>query len=239
MSRRYFRRLNRVIAVSERTRSELMRFGFDGSAVHVVNAYLPPEPDEIAHSGNLEMLEAFGEKFGVLATANAWALNFFRGEDLYGIDLCIRMLGAVRKRHPELGLVLALPLGRGTDYLAEMQRQAEELEVTDRILWLLDAGAYHPILKSCDLFLRPTNTDGFCISIAESFEFGVPVVASDAVTRPSGCLLFKNRDVPDLTEKVEYALGHLEQMGRESAASREPDHFEEIVKIYQAMAASR
>ena len=103
VSRRYFRRLNRVIAVSERTRSELMRFGFDGSAVHVVNAYLPPEPDEIAHSGNLEMLEAFGEKFGVLATANAWALNFFRGEDLYGIDLCIRMLGAVRKRHPELG----------------------------------------------------------------------------------------------------------------------------------------
>ena len=102
-------------------------------------------------------------------------------------------------------------------------------------LWLLKPGAYHPILKECDLFLRPTNTEGFSISIAESFEFGLAVVASDAVNRPSGCLAFRNRDVEDFTAKVGQAIAELPAWSKKSLAAKEPDHFEDILRVYESL----
>jgi glycosyltransferase involved in cell wall biosynthesis len=44
------------------------------------------------------------------------------------------------------------------------------------------------------LFVRPTITDGDSVSVRECLHLGVPVVASDAVPRPGGCLLFGSRD---------------------------------------------
>lgn len=54
------------------------------------------------------------------------------------------------------------------------------------------------LMKQCDLVLRPTNTDGDALTIREALYFGVPVIASDAVRRPTGTILFRNRDAKDL-----------------------------------------
>lgn len=235
-SRSVFRRMRHVIAVSEGTRTALVDFGIPDARIRVINAYLPPEPDEQAHIDNLMALKDFRRRFKYLATANAWALSFFRDQDLYGIDLCIQMLGRLRNQCPHLGLVLALPLARGTPYLAKMQELAECLGVSERILWLLEPGAYHPILYQCDLFLRPTNTDGFCISIAEAFEGGVPVIASDAVARPPGCVVFRSRDLSDFVMKTSQVILHSSIRCQLSDKCSVSDRFSEIFDAYTCLA---
>ena len=233
-----FRRVHNLIAVSQQAGDELVTFGFDSESISVINAYLRPGNDEATAPANLDAFELFRQKYGLLATANAWALKFLGGEDLYGIDMCLEMLGRLCGDFPELALVLAVPLGRGTEYLGKMQQRARDQGLEERVLWLLEPGAYHPILSRCDLFLRPTNADGFCISIVEAYEFGVPVVASDVVIRPKGCLQFRTRDQDDFTERVREALGDLPTWAARSLAGKEPDHFEEIVSVYRRLADS-
>ena len=63
-----------------------------------------------------------------------------------------------------------------------------------------------PLFKKVDLFLRPTNTDGFGISLAEAIHFGTLAIASDVCPRPEGTILFKNRDFNDLFTKVNKIL---------------------------------
>ena len=235
-SRRCFRNVPHVIAVSEWVRDEAMRFGFAPAAIHVVCSYLRPEDDETAHPKNVAAFAPFRERFRYLASASAWALRFFRGEDMYGIDLCVEMLHKLKDSHPDLGLVLVIPQAKGTPYLQALQRRADGLGVGDRILWLLEPGAYHPLQRRCDLFLRPTNTDGFGVTVAEAMEFGVPTIASDAVQRPPGCVLFRNRDAADLACKVSDALENLSALTEQARRMREPDHFDEVLAVYESLA---
>ena len=58
------------------------------------------------------------------------------------------------------------------------------------------------MLKHCDLFVRPTSTDGDAVSIREALWLGVPTVASDAVARPAGVATFRSRDADDLARKI-------------------------------------
>ena len=236
VQRYYFRKVRHLITVSERAKRELVRFGFDAATIDVTNAYLVPSANEVAHPANVAAFESFRARYSTIATANAWALNFFQGADLYGIDMCLELVHALQDKHPGLGIALAIPLGRGTAYLEALQRRAAELGVSERVLWLLEPGAYHPILQQCDLFLRPTNTDGFSVSIAEAFEYGVPVIASDAVTRPAGCVEFRTRDVDDFVATVDRALADLAALAERSRAAREPDHFGEILAVYERLA---
>ena len=65
-------------------------------------------------------------------------------------------------------------------------------------------------MKTCDLFLRPTNSDGDSVSVRESLSLGVPVIASDAAPRPNGTILFRSRDHDDLTNKTIDVLNNLD-----------------------------
>jgi glycosyltransferase involved in cell wall biosynthesis len=58
------------------------------------------------------------------------------------------------------------------------------------------------LVKQCDAYIRPTNTDGDSVAIRESLMSGVPVLASDAVSRDSLVRTFRTGDVPDFVEKI-------------------------------------
>lgn len=230
---RSFRKVRHLIAVSERIREQMLAFGFDPARVHVINAYLAPGDDEQAHPANLEAFEKFRRRFETIATANTSGISTYHGADRYGADMCIRLVARLKERRPGFGVALAAPISKGTEYLAAHQKLARELGVADRILWLLEPGAYHPIMRHCDLVLRPTNMDGFAITVAEACEFGVPVVASDVCVRPAGCRLFRTRDMDDFEAKAEEVLDDLETWSRRSYESRERDHFPEILEVYR------
>jgi len=229
------RRVKHFVAVSEWVKADLERFGIDASAITVVEPYLRPSEEEASRTENAELFSAFRKRHRLVATANAGAVRMFHGQDLYGIDLCLEVLPELARAYPDFGLVLAMPCAKGTDYLTALQDRARRLGVFDHVLWLLEQDAYYPILKQCDLFLRPTNTDGFGISIAEAFEHGIPVVASDAVPRPEGCLVFRNRDVGDLSSRIRQAIVERSEWSQRSLSSRMPDRFEDILAVYESL----
>jgi glycosyltransferase involved in cell wall biosynthesis len=230
----HFKKVRYLIGVSDKIKEQMVEImGFRPDQVRVINAYLPPLASEVPAEKNLEAFEAFRQRFSVLATANTSATKLFHGADQYGMDMCVELAARMKDRNPDFGLVLAAPVAKGTAYLSALRKRAEDLGVSDRILWLLELGAYHPIVRECQLFLRPANTDGFAISIVEACEFGVPVVASDACVRPPGCLLFRDRDMDDFQAKVELALGDLDVWSQRSLESRERDRFPEVLAYYE------
>lgn len=58
------------------------------------------------------------------------------------------------------------------------------------------------IITKSDIIIRPTTTDGDALTIREALWFNKSIIASNVVKRPQGTIIFKNRDLADLIEKV-------------------------------------
>jgi len=121
-------------------------------------------------------------------------------EDLYGLDMCIELTAILKEQYPNIGFLFALGSEEyHYDYLKKMKRRIADLKINTHFHFLTGQKQLWPLFKKADLMIRSTNTDGFAVSIAEALYFECPVIASDACFRPEGTILFKNRNLNDLT----------------------------------------
>lgn len=127
---------------------------------------------------------------------------FFRPE--YGIELLIEALASLKEQFPKIGCVV-MGSGEGKDRLQQM---AQEYGVADHLLWYgdLEHDKCLSVIKSSQLFVRPTLADGDSISVREAIQLGVPVVASDTGHRPESVILFKPGNAQELAEQCALAL---------------------------------
>ncbi|HME90949.1 MAG TPA: glycosyltransferase, partial [Myxococcaceae bacterium] len=119
---------------------------------------------------------------------------------LYGRALMLRALRRVAQTHPRVGLAL---FGAGVP-AEQLAAEARAEGVEERIN---DFGELsHPtalaLMRGCDAFVRPTSADGDAVSVREALALGVACVASDAVPRPSGVVLFRSGDAIDLARTI-------------------------------------
>jgi glycosyltransferase involved in cell wall biosynthesis len=103
-------------------------------------------------------------------------------------------------------------------------------------LFVTEPYPFYPLLLKSSVFIRPTNTDGDAISLREALYFGVPSVASDVVTRPEGTILFKNRNIDDLTVKVRDLLDNYPYYKQRMNALPPGDYSDRIVQVYRKVA---
>lgn len=170
-------------------------------------AFLPPDMDGEAQLP--EMIINWIEKAkrnegAFLMCSNAWNLVMHDGQDLYGLDMCIDALIKL-KNNQEKQYYLIFVVASNTEQQERMigyRKQIAANELEENVLLWEQPASFVRLLQQCDLVLRTTNTDGDAISIRESLHFGKPVIASDVVKRPEGVVLFKTRDVEDLTNKI-------------------------------------
>lgn len=141
-----------------------------------------------------------------LLIANAFRIIFYKGVDLYGLDMCVDLIASLRKEHPEIGLLFALAEVGDADYFAEINRRINELGINHNIHFMGGQREIWPLFKKADLMIRPTYTDGFGISVAEALYFDCPAVASDVCERPAGAVTFANRNREDFLLKCREAL---------------------------------
>ncbi len=96
-----------------------------------------------------------------------------------GIDTLVRAFGAVAGEFPEATLEIAGegPMGD------ELKSMAKNLGIEDRVKFLgtLQHKEIPDLLRSADLFVRPSRFEGFGVSFVEAMACGVPVI-----TCPSG-----------------------------------------------------
>lgn len=61
---------------------------------------------------------------------------------------------------------------------------------------------FQKAIKRSKVFIRPTLNDGDSLAVREALAQNKIVIASDAVKRPEGCILFRNKDILDLRDKI-------------------------------------
>jgi len=201
------RRVSAVVCVSRGIADAVARLGVESERIAWLPGFLPPAPPAIGADAPTPAAAAFlAGKHPVIAANGKVA--FFRGQDLYGLDMLVELAARLRPDHPRLGIIACLyDIGSDAEpYLDALRAKARALGAADRTLFHTQPGPFVPVLAGADLFVRPTNTDGDASSLREAIFLGVPAVASDAAERPAGAALFRNRDVDDLVDAVRRAL---------------------------------
>jgi glycosyltransferase involved in cell wall biosynthesis len=150
----------------------------------------------------------FAEDRHPVLSANG-KVNWYQGQDLYGLDLLVDLVARLAEDFPTIGLVICFfdHFERDQSYVDSLVERARELGVERNILFNTARSVLLPVIDASDLFVRPTATDGDANSIREALYVGTPVVASDCVVRPAGVACFRNRDIDDLEATVRRVLG--------------------------------
>jgi len=141
-----------------------------------------------------------------LLIGNAPDIVFYRGTDLYGLDMTIELIAALRQEFPAIGLLFVIGEIGNYDYYATVKRRIAELGIEENISFMTGQRELWPLFRKADLMVRPTCSDAYGISVAEALYLGCPAVASDVCERPAGALLFANRNSADFLLKCRAAL---------------------------------
>ena len=123
------------------------------------------------------------------------------------------------------------------EYFKKLQQQIKQKKIENNILFITEPlPEVYPIWMKSDVFVRSTCTDGDALSIREAMYFKVPVVTSDAVPRPEGVVLFKNRDVQVFIEKTKKVLNNYEEYKNRANKLNSGNGFDKILEIYNELA---
>jgi len=221
------------ITVGPQIKKKIISLGIKPENIEVIPSFIPPtvREDEIAEIP--QEVWDFIDSHSPVISANAFKINFYDNQDLYGIDMCIDLCANLKQYYPKIGLVFALPDIGDYEYFNKMKQRIAEKGIENNFLFITKQYQFYPILMKSDVFVRPTNTDGYGVSIAEAIYFKVPVVASDVCPRPAGTILFKSRDIENFVLKVKNVLDSYKQHKKKLDAIELEDNLKEIIKIYQ------
>jgi glycosyltransferase involved in cell wall biosynthesis len=232
------KQLDLIICVNPKTINELLSLGFDENKLICVTAYNNPiesigERDNISNS-----VWDFIHLSKFTICANGW-IKFNGNEDLYGIDLLIELVNRLKKSGKQIKLIFAL-LGKESQnekerkYYDDLKIRISLLKLNkDILIYEVEDTEFYPILKESNLFIRPTNTDGYGVSIAEAIHYNVPSIASDVCVRPEGTLLFKCRDIDDLYEKTIDVIDNYDCYKQSLTLVKIQDNGEGLLRIYE------
>ncbi len=214
MNRLFLRLAHQVIAVSQEIEDNLQL-----RHCRVLPAFLPPVECGQNLPGEITAFVERSRRRGChLLCANACQLDKYLGQDLYGLDLCVELMDLLTHRS-DAKVAFVFVVSRdatGNKLYLEAQEQIRRRNLESQFCLYNKPVDFVTLMKQCDLVLRPTNTDGDAVTIREALYCGLPVVASDAVQRPPGTILFRNRDVHDLMGRT---LGVLERGIHRASAS--------------------
>jgi glycosyltransferase involved in cell wall biosynthesis len=225
-----------LIVVNSDIKEFCLSIGVDPDKIFLIPAFIPPVLDNEEINEIPLNVRDFLESHYPIISANAFKITIFKGEDVYGIDLCIELCAKLKQNWDNIGLIFFLPQIGDTQYFRYLQQKLIELHLQNNFLFVTQPYPFYPLLLKSSIFIRPTNIDGDAISLREALYFGIPSVASDVVTRPDGTILFKNRDIDDFTLKVKNLLNNYQYYKQRLNSLTFDDYSARIVDVYKKVA---
>lgn len=209
------------IAVNEDIAGSLSEMG--AKSIRVISPYISP----LEWSEPNSDVRAFAEAHSPTLAANAFSFKTWGQADLYGLFSALEATALLKKDFPKTGLIVYLSQIGEEGLFGFFGDRIKELGLEHDVLIRLNSEEpFHTCLSLAHVFLRPTFTDGFSVSVAEALEKGVPVVASDAVPRPGSVILFKAGDPADMAMAIKKALSS-------KPSKVNPDSFPDILDFYE------
>jgi glycosyltransferase involved in cell wall biosynthesis len=231
------RAADRVVAVNDHV-LEVLRSRVALRDALVLPAYLPPTPDDIDRAAPeaRRWLDA-GELPLVSVTVYRVLPPPYGYRDIYGLSVVTAALERLAPpRRLRLAVLLSMePTRRERDYLEVQLRAQRQVLGEGGVAVFTGIGAL-PVLARSAAFLRPTLCDGDSLAVRESLELGVPVIASDAVRRPAGAVLFRCGDPEDLARALREVLGRGAPRAR--TGFPRPSELPSVERIYDGLPAS-
>jgi glycosyltransferase involved in cell wall biosynthesis len=222
------------IAVSDAIRCQLIDRGVAPNQIVVIPAFLPPQAASENSARLPPEVEKFVETHSPILSIYGFRLWLDKGIDVYGFDMCIKLVKQLKANYPGIGLVISLPCIHLPEYYSALVERVARLGLSENILFhTKPMEEAYPLWKLSDVYLRPTSTDGDAVAVRESLGFSTPVVASDVVPRPVGVHVFQHRDQSAFFGAVSGVLQNRD--ASRTALMRLPsaDRFEDIARVYQ------
>ncbi len=218
------------IATSPNIKEKLVKWGCKPDKISVIPPFIvPSKKDSGVRLGN--EIERFKDRFNFIISANASNNDHYNGEDLYGLDMCIELICSLSPDY-NVGFIYVLTKTTDESYLDSMKKKIQERGVSDRFFLIEGSLDFISLLKISTIFVRPTNTDSWSLSVSESLSVGVPCIASNACKREEGTIFFKVRDQGDFELKVRECLGNLKEEKEKLQAIKISDYYENIFDVY-------
>ncbi len=207
---KFIESLSRLFVVNKNTIADYKNGGFKlPERTEVISSFIMPnieEKEEIEKTYPSELLR-FIKNHNRTLLISAYRLILEKGIDLYGIDLSIELLNRLRNNNGNVGLIIALADDQfNNEYLIKLKKRINELSLESNIFFLTKQKEIWPLFEKIDLFLRPTYSDGFGVSVAEAISMNCNAIASDVCERAKGAIIFENRNLEDLEIKVKGIL---------------------------------
>ncbi len=211
------------------------KYGFiTTNKISVIPAFIPPAPDETDIKQLPEIFYQIRKKYKFLITANAFKISFYNNQDLYGIDLSIELMKRLINRgYKQIGFIYVIPDIDDYKYYKKMKRKVEENNLQGYFHFYTKAIAYPAVINMCDLFIRPTNTDGYGVSIAEAISLKKTAIASDVCKRPEGTIIFENRNIDDLYSKTIRVVDNYDEENKKIENIQFENNAKKILEVYR------
>lgn len=188
LMQRLFRTSSRIIAVNSAIKNTLVSvLRISDNKIEVIPAYFPickPIESGNCHNYNINLM------------ASGYPT------DVYGWGLLLEAVSSILTIG-NLHLVFYNISDSNKDYLDYITNKANKITSCNILIHKeLGHDSFLKVLGKCNIFVRPTLTDGDSIAVREALSYGLHVIASDSAERPNGCILFRSSNVNDLREKI-------------------------------------
>lgn len=232
----------RILVVSEATRQEFVRQGY------------PPERMEVVHNGIAEapdpptadLRRALGIPSAAPLLGSVARLCAVKGQR--------ELIEAASRLGEDVHVVLVgVDVEQGGAYEALLRREAERLGVAERVVFAGYRGDVDALLRSLDVFVLPSWTEGLPLVVLEAMAAGVPVVATSVGGTPelvvdgeTGALV-EPRDVDGLAAALRELLARPDrgkELGRAGLARVRASFSEaamtgRVLEVYDEVAAAK
>jgi glycosyltransferase involved in cell wall biosynthesis len=206
-------RADKIIAISETTRNDLLRFSnVDPAKVEVVYHGIDLESSLVTSP-----VKGLPNRYLLFVGDRSGYKNFY---------LFINAYQQIAAKYPELKLVLT---GGGTLAVAEME-YLQMLKITDRVSHVnVTDSELNFLYQNAVAFIYPSLHEGFGLPILEAFKANCPVLLSDTECfreiAKNAAMYFHPSSIDDLIVKLEYLItdSNLQENLRQAGAKRLTD----------------
>lgn len=238
------KKIDKIICVNDANTNQLIKLGFSPNKVTTIAAYVNPFENKVDSQMIPKQVWDFIDEKDFIICANG-CIRFYKNEDLYGIDLLIELIRKLVQNNIEVRMVVAVldVVGqneRERNYYKSIKNKLTDNNLEGKVLlYEVNDSEFYPIVKKCNLFIRPTNVDGYGVSIAEAIYYNIPSIASDVCRRPEGTVLFRSRDLEDLYSKTVGIIDNYDVEVEKLKYIPIKDNTEPVLEIYKALSKGK
>ncbi|PET70545.1 glycosyltransferase [Priestia megaterium] len=231
------KRIDKFVCVGPSEYLKLCKY-VNSNKIEVIQSYIQPFEDEHEFCVLPNSLKKFINRSNFLITANG-NIRFYNDEDLYGLDMLIDLMDKLVNNNSYNIQLLVAVLGveeqseKEREYYNKLKKIIKNYSLENNIyLYEVKNTELYPLLRRSQLFIRPTNTDSYGVSIAEAIYAGIPAIASNVCERPTGTILFPSRNQEKLYLQVNKVFNNYLYYHEQVETIDQIDYFNDINHLY-------